>query len=269
MQKVVLVTGASSGIGRRIAGRLASAGCRVYGTSRNPAQPVLDGFELISLDVTSDASAAACAAEVTARAGRIDVLVNNAGVELLGALEEMSIAEAKTIFETNFFGVMRMTSVVLPAMRAQRSGLIVNIGSLAGVVASPFHGMYAATKHALAGYTEALWYELEAFNIRVALIEPGFFKSEIGQRKAVPAQSIEDYAAAKSIVIAAWDHAIETGADPAPVAEKVLQVVEGRARGLRQRVGKDSLLARFKPLSPDWLVRAFIRRRFNLHRSNR
>ncbi len=264
MDKVILITGASSGIGRKIAGRLAQAGYRVFGTSRHPGQPTLDGFELLPLDVTSESSVRECVGEVIARAGRIDGLVNNAGIELLGALEETTVEEAKAIFETNFFGVMRMTNAVLPLLRQQRQGLIINISSLAGYMAAPFHGIYTASKHALEGYSETLWLEVEPLGIRVALIEPGFFKSEIGQRKTFPAQSIPDYAVEKATVIRAWDRFIEDGDDPAPVAETVLAVIEGRSKGLRHPVGKDTFIARLKWLAPDGLVRRRVRQTFNL-----
>lgn len=264
MTKVILVTGASTGIGRKIAARLAGAGYQVYGTSRKPQQPELDGFTLIPLDVTSDASVAAAVAAVLERAGRIDVLINNAGVELLGALEEISVDEAKTLFETNFFGVMRTTAAVLPIMRTQRSGLLINISSLAGLGGSPCHGIYTASKYALEGYTETLWYEVEPFGIQVALVEPGFFKSEIGQRKVLAAKSIPDYNAMKQVVIAAWDRFIEQGEDPQPVADSVLAIVQGRSRSLRHFVGRDTVAVRLKLIVPDWMVKLRIRRRFGL-----
>jgi len=263
-QQIVLVTGASSGIGRSIAALLAANGYRVFGTSRHPAQPTLDGFEMVALDVTSDESVAACVAEVIGRAGRIDALVNNAGVELLGALEEISIEEAKTLFETNFFGVMRMTNAVLPEMRQRRNGVIINIGSLAGTVSAPFHGIYSASKFALEGYTEALWFEVAPFGVRVALVEPGFFKSEINRNKALPARSLPDYAAERTTMIAAWDRSVEEAADPAPVAAKVLHIVQGRARGLRHRLGRYGLMSRFKLVSPERVLWVQVRRQFGL-----
>lgn len=264
MQRVVLVTGASSGIGRHIARELVKAGYRVYGTSRKPQADQVDGYTMVPLDVTSDDSVATCVADVTQRAGQIDVLVNNAGIELLGALEETSIEEAKALFETNFFGVMRMTNAVLPAMRERRDGLIINIGSLAGYVSSPFHGVYAASKHALEGYSEALWMETEPFHVHVALIEPSFFKSALVQHKSHPARSIADYEATKQIVIKAWDDAVENGPDPAPIAKTVLKVIQGEAKGFRHRVGKNTFLARFKMIAPEWLVRKQVRHNFNL-----
>lgn len=264
MPKTILITGASAGIGRRTAAMLAGAGHRVFGTSRHPIQPTLDGFTLLPLDVTSDESVTDCVSQVLAQAGRIDVLINNAGIEMLGALEETSIEEAKSLFETNFFGVMRMTTAVLPGMRARRSGTIINISSLAGHIAAPFQGIYSATKHALEGYTETLWFEVEPLGIHVALIEPNFYKSEISQRKTLTARSIPDYAAPKAAMIAVWERSIEEGADPEPVARRILDIVEGRAHGLRHRLGRYSILSRFKAIGPEWVTWWQVRRDFNL-----
>src|SRR5262245_2768766 len=165
-QKVVLITGASSGIGQRIARLLAQKDFTVFGASRNPraAEPV-PAVEVLPLDVRSDDSVKACVDTVLARAGRLDILVNNAGYMLGGAVEEITIEEAKAQFETNLFGTMRTVKAVLPTMRRQRSGTIINISSLAGLVPGPpFCGMYSASKFALEAYTEHQWCE-----VRVAL----------------------------------------------------------------------------------------------------
>ena len=177
-QRVVLITGASSGVGQATARLLAQQGRKVFGTSRAPtsAEPV-GNLTMVALDVRSDASVAACVNAVSSQAGGADVLVNNAGYELGGALEEHSIDEAKAQFETNFFGIVRMTKAVLPLMRRQKEGQIVNISSLSGLAPIPFMGMYSASKWAVDGYTEALRMELKPLNIRVSQIEPGFLKS--------------------------------------------------------------------------------------------
>ena len=167
--KVILVTGASSGVGQASARLLAQAGHAVVGTSREPsrAQP-LPGVDLLALDVRSDASAQSCVRGVMQRHGRIDVLVNNAGYELAGAIEETSVEEAIAQFETNFFGVHRMVQAVLPHMRERGGGQIINIASLAGIGPLPFMGLYTASKHALEGYTEVLRHELAPFGVRVS-----------------------------------------------------------------------------------------------------
>jgi NAD(P)-dependent dehydrogenase (short-subunit alcohol dehydrogenase family) len=178
--RVVLVTGASSGLGRATAAVLKERGYRVYGTSRDPARtPGLD-WPLLSLDVCSDASVAACVAEITAREGRIDILINNAGHAFVGAVEETTLNEAHSQLETNFFGPLRMMLAVLPLMRAQDAGRIVNVSSLAGAVPFPFLGVYGASKHALEAISEALDYELIGTGISVTLLEPDGMRTAIG-----------------------------------------------------------------------------------------
>ena len=158
--KIALVTGASSGIGEATAERLAKAGYKVYGTSRRGAQAAKQSFEMLSLDVTSDDSVDAAVAEVMRRDGRIDLLVNNAGFGVAPAgAEESSIEQARSTFETNFFGLVRMRAVV-PHMRRQGNGRIINIGSVLGFLPMPYGALYAATKHAVEGYSESLDHEL-------------------------------------------------------------------------------------------------------------
>jgi NAD(P)-dependent dehydrogenase (short-subunit alcohol dehydrogenase family) len=150
--KIALVTGASSGIGEATARRLAAAGYTVYGTSRRGAQAGQRGYNMLALDVTSDASVEAAVATVIQREGRIDLLVNNAGFGVAPAgAEESSIEQAQSIFDTNFFGVIRMTRGVLPHMRAQGGGRIINIGSVLGFLPMPYGALYAASKHAIEG----------------------------------------------------------------------------------------------------------------------
>src|SRR2546428_7222444 len=191
VQKVVLVTGASSGAGQATARLLAQHGYRVFGTSRKPAGvESAPGLEVLELDVRADDSVAACISTVTSRAGRVDVLVNNAGYELAGALEELSMDEARAQFETNFFGVVRMVKSVLPFMHRQKEGRIINVSSLSGLSPIPFMGMYSASKFALEGYTEALRQELKPFGIHVSLIEPAFLKTPMMSHRQVAAQTI-------------------------------------------------------------------------------
>ena len=174
--RVALVTGASSGIGRAIAQQLAADGFQVFGTSRKAHAPQ-DGIEMMALDVGSDDSVQACVRQLLERTGRIDVLVNNAGYLLGGAVEETTVEEGKAQFETNFFGAFRVIKALLPTMRAQKAGRIVNVTSLAGVVPLPFWGFYNASKFALEGLTETLRYELQPFGISVSAIEAGLIKT--------------------------------------------------------------------------------------------
>ena len=172
---IAIVTGASSGIGEATAQRLAAAGYKVYGTSRRAAQAGGQAFEMLSLDVTSDASVATLVGEVMRREGRIDLLVNNAGFGVAPAgAEESSIDQARLIFETNFFGLIRMTRAVVPRMRRQGNGRSINIGSVLGFLPMPYGALYAATKHAVEGYSESLDHELRTRGIRVSVIEPAY-----------------------------------------------------------------------------------------------
>src|SRR4051795_10141916 len=170
--QVALVTGASAGIGEAAASALVGAGFTVYGTSRKaPAGEKRGGVVFLPLDVTDDDSVAAAVREVLHRSGHIDVLVNNAGVGVAGAAEESSIEQARALFETNLFGSIRMTRAVLPHMREQGSGRIINVSSVLGFMPAPFMALYAATKHAIEGYSESLDHEVREHGVRVLLVE--------------------------------------------------------------------------------------------------
>jgi NAD(P)-dependent dehydrogenase (short-subunit alcohol dehydrogenase family) len=177
--KVVLVTGASSGIGKAIAEHLAACGHRTFGTSRHPATAASGAVELLPMDVDDDASVTRGVAELLARAGRLDAVVNNAGWALMGSVEETSVAEARAQMETNFFGVLRVCRAVLPAMRAQGRGHIINVSSLGGIFGMPFSGLYSASKFAVEGLSESLRLETRRMGIRVVLIEPGDTQSHL------------------------------------------------------------------------------------------
>src|SRR5688572_7284584 len=171
----VLITGCSTGFGRASAIELTKRGHEVIATARKPATlEELDVAERLALDVDDDASVQ----EAVAAAGTLDALVNNAGFGVVGPIEKLPIAEAKRLFDTNVFGTMRMIQAVAPAMRERGSGTIVNVTSLAGRVAPPLGGVYAASKWAVEGMSEALHYELNHFGVRVRLVEPGFFPTE-------------------------------------------------------------------------------------------
>src|SRR5256886_4086441 len=177
--KIALVTGASSGIGEATAERLAMAGYKVYGTSRRAAKASERSFELLPLDVTSDESVEATIREVLRAEGRIDLLVNNAGFSVAPAgAEESSIEQARSIFDTNFFGIVRMTRAVVPHMRFQGSGRIINIGSVLGFLPAPYMALYSATKHAIEGYSELLDQELRTRGIRVTVVDPAYTKTQ-------------------------------------------------------------------------------------------
>ena len=192
--KIALVTGASSGIGAATAQRLAQAGYTVYGTSRRGAQADAVGHAMLALDVTSDASVAAAVAEVMQREGRIDLLVNNAGFGVAPAgAEESSMAQAQAIFDTNFHGVVRMTLAVLPHMRAQGGGRILNIGSVVGFLPMPYGALYSATKHAIEGYTESLDHEVRGWGIRASVIEPAYTNTTFEANLLAPDSPLAAY----------------------------------------------------------------------------
>src|SRR5450432_339064 len=175
--KAILVTGASSGIGAAIVARLAQDGHRVIGTQRATAGKTSGGVEMLTLDVCSDASVKLCVESFLQRTGRIDVLINNAGYLQSGAIEEVTVDQARAEFETNYFGVVRMVKAVLPTMRAQKDGLIATTSSLAGMVPLPFWGHYNASKFAVEGLMETLRHELKPLGIQVAMVEPGSIKT--------------------------------------------------------------------------------------------
>lgn len=260
--RVILITGASRGFGAAAARLLSQRGHRVYGTSREPASANAEGFTLIPLDVREDDSVQRCVKTVLNQAGRLDTLINNAGVALGGALEEATAEEARQLFETNFFGIIRMTNAVLPAMRAARSGQIINISSLAGLVGVPYLGLYAASKHALEGYSASLRYELHRYGISVSLIEAGNYRTSI--RFTFPAQRIPDYDGIREQATAVHDADVRDGHPPDPVARLIVRVVESRHPRLRYVVaeGIESGVPFMRRFFPDALQEWILRRRY-------
>jgi len=251
-QKVVLITGSSSGVGKSTARLLSQKGYRVFGTSRDPAgAEAIPTVKLLALDVQSDASVAACVKAVVNEAGRIDVLVNNAAYELAGALEEISIEEAKAQFETNFFGVIRMVNAVLPSMRQQNHGQIVNVSSLSGLSSIPFMGIYSASKFALEGYTEALRMELRPFNIHVSLTEAGFLKTPMMNKRQVPTGQLKEYDPWRQRAFNAIRNHEQKAPGPELVSQEILRIIASKAPRLRYPIGAQAKfttrLQRFLP----------------------
>jgi NAD(P)-dependent dehydrogenase (short-subunit alcohol dehydrogenase family) len=261
--QVILVTGASSGIGAAIAARLAAEGHRVFGTGRKAASKKQDGIEMLELDVRSDPSVKHCVESVLKSAGRLDVLVNNAGYLLAGAIEEVSIQEAEAQFDTNFFGVARMVQAVLPGMRKQRSGKIINMSSLAGMVPVPFWGFYNASKFAVEGFTESLRLELKPLGIRVAMIEPGAIKTPF-YAQAAPSPMAE-YAPWRDRAIKTMKGFEEKAPGPELVAETVSRVVAQENPALRNRITREAtLFPLLRWLLPAGAFESGIRSGFNL-----
>jgi short-subunit dehydrogenase len=268
MSATVLVTGASSGIGAAVARKLQASGFTVFGTTRKANPEQRDGFKMLALDVNSDESARACVDEVLSQSGRLDVLVNNAGFALVAAAEETSITEAKEQFETNFFGVVRMTKAVLPAMHQAERGWIINIGSLAGLMAIPFNAFYCGTKFALEAYSEALWYELKPFGIAVSLIEPGFVNTPISQSSRTALNPLKQYDTVRTRAGEALARSVKEGVAPALVADAVWRAATAREPQLRYRVGGAARwLPRLRNAAPWKFFASGVRRTFALDAS--
>lgn len=259
-RRVVLITGASSGIGRAIADLLSRQGYRVFGTSRRPAPDARFDFEMLELDVTSDESASRCVNAVLERAGRLDVLINNAGMSVSGAIEEIELDTARELFETNFFGAVRMVKAALPHMRAQGRGHIINISSALGQMGMPFEAYYSASKHALEAFSEALWHEVRPFNIRVSVVGPGFMRSNLRQAARRAAIRLPAYDAARRQIEAEFDRRVENGADPAIVARAVLRLLRSDAPPFRTPVGLEAVVvAVTRPVTPPGLFAKGVR----------
>jgi short-subunit dehydrogenase len=262
---VALVTGASSGIGRASAEALQAAGYRVFGTSRKPTTTPPRGVTMLIADVTDDASVAQLVADVMTAAGRIDLLVNNAGYAVSGAAEESSIAQVQALFDTNFHGVVRVTNTVLPIMRAQGSGRILNIGSVMGLIPGPFGAYYAASKHAVEGFSESLDHEVRPFGIRVAVIEPWATKTSIEANSPQGDRPVAAYAAALGRYREAFDAAMAGGDTAEDVAATVLAAAHDRTPRLRypsvKAARQTAFARRFLPRS---VFDRTLRKQFNI-----
>jgi len=262
---VIVVTGVSSGIGRATAEKFASRGCRVFGTVRNSAkaQPIA-GVELVEMDIRDEASVQRGIQTIIAQAGRIDVLVNSAGVTLLGATEETSVAEAQSLFDTNVFGILRTTQAVLPHMREQRSGRIVNISSVLGFLPAPYMGLYSASKHAVEGLSETLDHEVRKFGIRVALVEPSFTKTNLDINAPETAAKIPAYDAERSVVSQAIQKNVRKAPQPDGVASTIVDAALGTWKMRRTPKGEASLLSKLRRFMPAGPVAKGLRKTFGL-----
>jgi NAD(P)-dependent dehydrogenase (short-subunit alcohol dehydrogenase family) len=268
-QKVILITGASSGVGQSTARLLSQRGYKVFGTSRHPARAeLIPGVEMLPLDVRADDSVRACVEAITRRGDRLDVLINNAGYELAGALEETSLEEVRAQFETNFFGVVRMVNAVLPSMRGKKSGHIINVSSLSGLSPIPFLGIYSASKFALEGYTEALRHEVAPFHIRVSLTEAGFLRTPMMDNRQEAATRIAEYDPWRSRALDAVRAYEEKGPGPELVAETLVEIVSSRLPRLRYPVGPQAKsVARLRRLLPARMYLQGVRRTFSLDKA--
>lgn len=250
---IALVTGASSGIGQATAQQLAKAGYTVYGTSRRGGRAPGQAFEMLPLDVNSDASVEAAVQQVLQREGRIDLLVNNAGFGVApAAAEESSLDQARAIFDTNFFGIVRMTRAVVPHMRRQGSGRIINIGSVLGFLPMPYMALYSATKHAVAGYTESLDHELRTQGIRVSVVEPAYINTPFEANLMQPDAPLDVYRAIRAGVEKRVKEVLVTADGPEVVAAMVLKAARPERPKLHYTPGlarRLQLMRRFAPAS--------------------
>jgi NAD(P)-dependent dehydrogenase (short-subunit alcohol dehydrogenase family) len=266
VKRNLLITGASSGIGKTTARLFAREGFRVFGTSRRK-HPDEDGVEMLELDVRSDDSVQRCVREVLARAGQIDVLINNAGIEHVEIAEETAMEDARAVFETNFFGVVRVTNAVLPGMRQRRKGRIVNVGSMGAWVGEPGEAFYSASKAALARYSEALRHEVWPLGIHVSLIELGAFKTHIIPTASTIEGPIADYEAVRRAASRTLQDSLRQGGDPHKVAELILKIARARSPRLRYGAGSEALwIPYLKVLLPQRLFDYLVRRGFGLQK---
>ncbi|RMV80401.1 Short chain dehydrogenase [Pseudomonas caricapapayae] len=249
-KKTAIVTGASSGIGRATAEALAQSGYTVFGTSRKIGDSSAE-VSMLTCDVTSDDAVSALVSNVLAQTGRIDLLVNSAGIGLLGGAEEFSIPQVQALFDVNLFGIIRMTNAVLPSMRKQGQGRIINIGSILGLIPAPYSSHYSAVKHALEGYSESLDHEVRAFNIRVSVIEPAFVRTVFDQNSIEPDSLLKEYDQARAGVRSLLADVMPKADLPDVVAAVVLKAAEDSRPRHRYAAGKTarqiSILRRFAP----------------------
>jgi len=263
--QTILITGATSGIGLVIARFLYQQGYNVFGTSRTPEKYTgAFPFEILRLDLNDEATIVSCVQEVCTRTGRVDVLINNAGMGVCGTAEETSLEQAYRQVETNFWGAVRVTRAVLPVMRRQHSGRIITIGSLAGIIGVPCQSYYSASKHALEGFFKTLRIEVRPFNIKVSLIEPGFFRSNLHHAFEYADPVIGDYDLVRKNSLAVLNDSIDKAGTPDPIARIIARTLKMSSPGFSYRVGKNSFLAPLLQFLCYRLYEAAVRRNFRL-----
>ena len=260
---IALVTGASSGIGLVTALALRRDGYRVFGTSRKPMPDTPEGIAMLVCDVTDDASVQAAVDEVLSRAGAIDLLVNNAGIGLVGGAEESTAAQAKAVFDVNVFGTMRMTNAVLPVMRLQRKGRIVNLSSILGLIPAPYNALYASTKHAIEGYSESLDHEVRTLGIRIVLVEPGVTRTSFEENITRPDRPLAVYDAVRADAEKLMREIVAKGDAPEVVAQAVVRAANAVSPKRRYTAGRAAGQVRFmrRFLPESFLDKGF--RKFN------
>jgi NAD(P)-dependent dehydrogenase (short-subunit alcohol dehydrogenase family) len=267
MSKVVLITGGSSGIGKSIGEFLNHKGFVVYGTSRNPEKVSNSVFPLVALDVRNSDSIVAAVAKIIATSGRLDIVINNAGVGITGPLEEIPTNEIKNNFETNFFGPIEVMKAVLPQMRAQKSGLIINITSIAGYMGLPYRSVYSASKGALELITEALRMEVKSFGIYITNVAPGDFATNIASgRFHAPLIKDSAYEIPYGNTLKMMDEHVDSGNNPTEMAEAVYQIILNPNPRIHYKVG--AFMQKFsivlKRILPDKVYEKMLMNHFKL-----
>lgn len=267
MSKVVLITGGSSGIGKSVGEFLVQKGFKVYGTSRNPENIKNHPFKLVALDVIESESITNAINTVISDAGRIDVLINNAGMGITGPVEETPTSEMRKVFDTNFFGAIDVMKAVLPKMRKQQSGLIINVTSIAGYMGLPFRGIYSATKGALEIVTEATRMEVKSFGIEVTNIAPGDFATNIAAgRYHTPVFNDSPYRENYQKNLDLMDVHVDSGGDPIQMAKAIYSVISKSSPKIHYKVGgfmeKFSIV--LKRILPDKIYEKILMNHFKL-----
>ena len=243
MKKNILITGASSGFGLSLANDLHIRGYNVIGTSRNPEKNQSSlPFKLLALDITDDNSIRSFGENLFNEIKQLDVLINNAGFYLSGLAEETSINQGMRQFETNFWGTVKLTNELIPYFRKQHFGKIITVGSIMGLIGLPGGAYYAASKHALEGYFKALRFELNEFNIKVSMVEPVGFKTNIVTNSKVAEYKISDYDEYRTTLEDYTKDLFSNAEEPTAVVETLLKLVEDESPEFNNPVGKGSSL---------------------------
>ncbi len=266
-KKVVLITGASSGIGKSIATYLSKRNFTVYGTSRKAKNNSETDFNFVQLDVTNENSIQEAVNYVLEQAGRIDILINNAGVGITGPIEETPEIEIKKAFETNYFGPLNMIKHVLPFMREQKNGLIINVTSIAGYMGLPYRGIYSATKGALEITAEAYRMEIKQFNIKMTNVAPGDFATNIASgRYHAPVRKGSPYEEVYGNTLELMNEHVDAGQDPELMAREILKIIETPDPNVHYKVGErlQKLSVKLKSLLPDKLYEKMLMKHYKL-----
>ncbi|RZF55887.1 oxidoreductase [Acinetobacter halotolerans] len=263
--QVIVVTGVSSGIGQVTAVKFAELGHRVFGTVRNieKTKPIAN-VELVKMDISDEDSVQHAIHSIINKAGHIDVLINNAGTSLIGAIEETSIKEAEFLFNTNVYSILRTIQAVVPYMRLKQSGRIINISSVLGFLPSPYMGVYSATKHAVEGLSESLDHELRQFGIRVTAVQPSFTKTNLDKNAPWVKSMIPEYDYERNLATNAISNQIDKAPQPDSVADTIVSAALSGWHMYRTPSGQASLLSKLRRFMPSGPVDKSIRKTFGL-----